>query len=180
MAGSDVDQTRAARRGFAQLPAFFLHRPARNFCAEQLEDNRGADISGIFRADAIAGIEKEARYEIEGLLRAGDDGDLIGSAIHAARGVEVISDSLAERQLSPRIATQQEICRDFAETAAATCAHSGGEEIQGRQVGAKGSTRAGRKGREQVDAFGVGGNFSWLGAWLLLRLLRLGDGAHLE
>ncbi len=78
MTGRDVDEAGVAQGGFAELHAFFVQRHVRYFCAERLEDGGRADVSGIFHADAIAGIHEEARDEVEGFLCAGDDGDLIG------------------------------------------------------------------------------------------------------
>ena len=116
MARCDVNEARAAQIRFAQLEAFFVQRDVRNVCAQRLEDGGCADISGIFHADPIAGIEKKAGDEIECFLSAGDDGYLFECAIHAARSVEVIRDCFAERQVAERFAAHQKICGDFAET----------------------------------------------------------------
>ncbi len=115
--GSDIHEAGVAQGRAAQLNAFFVQRHVRDFCAERLEDGGRADVSGIFHADAVAGIQEETRDEIEGFLRARDNRDLIGDAIHGARGVEVIGDGFAERQVSERLAAHQKIRGDFAETA---------------------------------------------------------------
>ena len=183
MAGCDVDEARAAQSGFAKLHALVVQRDVRNFCAERLEDGGRAGVSGIFHADAITGIEKEARDEVESFLGAGDDGDLIGGAIHATRGVEVVADSLAERQVSERIAAHQEVCGDFTQTAAGDLRpERGGEQIEGWEIRTEGARGARSIIRKQVDAFGVGGKFLCAASLLLLlrRQRRFGVASHLE
>jgi len=49
---------------------------------------------------AVAGVEEDARDEIEGLLRAVDDHDALGVARHAAGPREVFAQRIAERAVS--------------------------------------------------------------------------------
>ena len=63
--------------------------------AERFERDRRAGIARILDARAIAFVEKQTCDEIERVLHARHDDDLVCRAAHAARGVEIRGDGLA-------------------------------------------------------------------------------------
>ena len=67
----------------------------------------GADVSGVLHAHAIAGIDQDARGEIERFLKSRDDDDLIRRAPHAARRGEILGDRLAQRTVADGVAGEE-------------------------------------------------------------------------
>jgi len=53
-------------------------------------------VAGLFHPDGIAGVEEDAGGDVERLLGAGDDHDLVGCALHAASGAEIVGDRFAK------------------------------------------------------------------------------------
>jgi hypothetical protein len=53
-------------------------------------------IAGVFNPDCISGIEEDSRGDVERLLRAGDDHDLVCVALYSARGAEIAADRFAD------------------------------------------------------------------------------------
>ena len=64
----------------------------------------GKPVAGLFEPDGIAGIEEDTSGEIESLLRATDDHDLLRVAANAARGAEINGDDFAEVLETERLA----------------------------------------------------------------------------
>jgi hypothetical protein len=64
--------------------------------ARRLERNRRARVARVLDDRAVARIEQQARDEVEALLRAVDDDDLLRVAGEAARPVQVFGKRLAQ------------------------------------------------------------------------------------
>ena len=88
---------------------------------------------GLLHHHAVAAIDEEARREIEALLRAGDDHDLLRPAVHAACTAEVVRESGAQRGRSLRRAVVVFPRSRAAGAAAETPAPGGGGEVGHRR-----------------------------------------------
>ena len=60
-----------------------------------------ADRAGVFEPDRIAGIDQHAADQVEGLLRAVDDEDLLGVAGDAPVGAQMLGDRAGAAATSP-------------------------------------------------------------------------------
>ena len=100
MAGRDIDEPYAAPGQISYHDAFAVDARGYQLCAKSLEDKSRARITGAFHANAIAGRDEEAGGEVEGLLDARDDGDLLRLTAHAARTAEVVRDGLTQRHVA--------------------------------------------------------------------------------
>ena len=98
----DVDEARASRRlePRSSIPSSSIGATA-TFAPTASNTSRSTRVAGVLHADAIAGIQEEPRDEIERLLHPGDDRHLLGRALHASRGVQVVRDGLPQRADSP-------------------------------------------------------------------------------
>jgi hypothetical protein len=61
-----------------------------------LEGQPGRRVSGILDCNPIGAIKQELGQEVESLLRAADDHDLVRDAINSAKARNVIRNGLAE------------------------------------------------------------------------------------
>ena len=98
------------RRSGGEAHAFLIKTQQRNPGSDGFEDHGGAGITWILHADAVAGIEKDPRREVESFLHAGDDDDVVRGTTHAARNAQVVGDgfsvmanSLADRSPSASV-----------------------------------------------------------------------------
>ena len=139
VAGSDVDEAAAAEVGLPWSRAFGVETHGDDARARRLEDRVGALVAGVLHEDLVGGVDEEARGEVQALLHAGDDHDLLGGAVDAARCVRVLGDSLAEWQISCSLAAEQIAGGGGAEPARRELRpQRGGEKIERGKVGAEG------------------------------------------
>ena len=75
-------------------------------------------LAGILDADAVAGVEHEASDQIERLLHARHDGDLLEGARHPAPAEQILGDGLSQGLVAERIAAAQLIDGGAAQRAA--------------------------------------------------------------
>lgn len=73
--------------------------------AKQAVENGGnAGVGGIFDPCAVAGVQQDLGGQIEPLLRAGGDEDLLRRAVYRAGTAHIVADGFAQRQRAQRIA----------------------------------------------------------------------------
>jgi hypothetical protein len=111
--------------------------------AGSFENETGPSVSGIFHPDPIAGIDHQPRDQIDKLLRARQDHDLIGAAPHAARGPQVDGDCVAQGSITTCVAVREQ--KAFVSTGAprhGATPKLGGKNVYGGPVRSKRSGRA--------------------------------------
>ena len=86
-------------------------------------------------------------------LHPGDDQHLLGRALHTARGVQILGDSLTKRTVSQSLAPGQQLCGGAAQTARGDLRpKSRRKSIKCGQVGAKGAGDARFTAAKQLQA----------------------------
>jgi hypothetical protein len=98
----DVSQPRAWFQtfGLSDHESVIVDGNWNNASAGSTQRERRAWIPWIFHPRGIAGVEQQARGQVETLLGTGGHDDLAGIAAHTARGAHIFRDGLAERQVS--------------------------------------------------------------------------------
>lgn len=86
---------RTGAKGFGGVEYVPIDGHGHEPCSRIAERGGRAVVRRILNPDGIAALHQESGQQIEPLLRAGKDHDFIGRAIDAARGSQVIGDSLA-------------------------------------------------------------------------------------
>ena len=71
--------------------------------AREHERRLRAEIAGLLHPDRVARVDEQPRQEVEGALSAGGDDHLLGSAAHAASGVQVVRDFVAETRIAENV-----------------------------------------------------------------------------
>jgi hypothetical protein len=87
-----------------KIQAFRVDGNSAEFCADRAQYGGRAGISGFFHPCGVSGIEEKARGSIEAFLSTGDDQDLVGGAVYAARSVQVLGYGFAERTVAQSLA----------------------------------------------------------------------------
>src|SRR5215467_8227269 len=77
--------------------------------SRRLERYGDAGIVRLLHHGAVAGIEEDARDQVEGLLRAVHDHDALGVAPYAAGAPEILAERLAERTVAGRRAVAERL-----------------------------------------------------------------------
>ena len=84
MPGREIDEPNVSHLGGRNRGAFVVDLDRHHLGANGAEGARRARIPGVLDANSVTRIQKEMRGEIERLLRAGNDRDLLGRAPHSA------------------------------------------------------------------------------------------------
>jgi hypothetical protein len=82
-------------KGFGGVESVPIDGHGHEPCSRVAKGGGRAALRRILDPDGIAALHQESGQQIDPLLHAGKDHDLIGRAIDAARGSQVIGDSLA-------------------------------------------------------------------------------------
>jgi hypothetical protein len=154
--GRGVDESRGGREPRAGLhaQALFVERDGDEPRAGGPERALRAEVAGLLDPDRVARVGQDARGEVEGLLRAGDDDHLLGVAAHGARRAEVAGDGLAQRRVAGGVAVVEEVAaRPTPVARDEPRPELEGEGVDGRQPRAEGARREardvdGRRGEE--------------------------------
>ena len=118
----------------------------------------GARVARILEPDRITRSHEQARQEIEGLLDAGDDDDLIDGAPHTARAAEVGRDGLPERRVAADVAQAEQRARRPSQAASRDAGPELDWELVQRRL----------EGMERAEGRGRGDTREWqrtAGAW---------------
>ena len=136
----NVNHPRSAQPRVLYADTFRINGKRRDLCAGSFEGRDGADVSGIFHAHVVARIDEDPCRQIERLLHTGNDRDLVGRAVHAARGIEIIGQRLSQRTVADCIASQHEVGRESPQPARVElCPQIDRKEVHGRNIRAKGA-----------------------------------------
>ena len=84
MAGSYIDEPRTTQPLRLQFHSLVIERQSGNIRAGGPEHHGRADISRVLHTNTIAGVQENARDQIERLLHSRHDRNLLGSAFHTA------------------------------------------------------------------------------------------------
>ena len=154
--GARASRRRAARRARGARPAS-TSRPSASTRTGTIrapavrERAPRAGIAGLLDPRAVAGIEQQPAHELEPLLRAGHDHDLIGLAARAPGSLHVVRDGLAQRGETRGIAVVELGRRDGAERPA----REPRPEIDGKEIHAWRARRKARGGPSRRRAAGA-------------------------
>lgn len=134
MGRGDERQSRVGLPGDSggDVQAVIVDRDRHDVGSRGHERGPGPEVAGVLQPRRIAWIEQYPRAELQGLLRAGHDDDLVGGAADATSRPEVSGDRFAERCVSGRVV----IAHQFA----SGLSHAGGDQ-PGPEVGWKGLER---------------------------------------
>src|SRR5215469_3209193 len=83
--------------------ALFINGHGDDLCARSPESNGGTEISRVFHPDRISCLDQNAGQQIERLLRARNDYDLIRLAANPTRRAEIVRDGFAQRPIAASI-----------------------------------------------------------------------------
>ena len=95
-----VDHSRGRQTGIVELPPSLVHAQGRELGAATQHGAACTQIPRLLQPNRFAVVEKKACREIQCRLRARDDDDLVGEAIHSARNRQVFRDGLAQPPMS--------------------------------------------------------------------------------
>ena len=151
-----------------------VHRHCGDPRTERLEHEGRTGIAGVLHGTQRSpGSRKSRATRSSASCDPRDDGHLLGRALDAPRGAQVVRDRLAQRPISQWLAAQEESRRGAPKTASRDLGpQPRGEHPQRRQVGAKGPRATRLETRERLDASPI--------ARQLSRLLPLGPGRRLR
>jgi hypothetical protein len=107
-------RARSETNAGGDVHAFVIRWHGHERQARGLERRARRDIAGLLGPDEVAGLCQRARGEVDALLRAGDDDDLLRLADDAARGAEIFGDGLAQLGHALRVAVAQRVLRALA------------------------------------------------------------------
>ena len=143
MSRRDVDHARSAQSCMLHAHALSIDRQGRDLRARGLKARHRAHEARVLDGHLVAGIDEYARRQVERLLHAGDDGHLVGGAIHSPRCVQIIGERLAQRPISHRFATQKVVGGKFPQAAGRElCPQIHRKQIHRGDVGAEGAEAA--------------------------------------
>lgn len=71
---------------------------------QAIENGGNAGVGRIFDPGAVAGVQQDLRGQIQSLLGAGGDEDLLRRAVYRAGTAHIVADGFAQRQRAQRIA----------------------------------------------------------------------------
>src|SRR5262249_41909841 len=152
----DVNESDSASLARRQFHPFVIQSSMKNFCADGFKNVRRANVTGAFHTNAIAGIHKKPRNEIDGFLHAGNDDDLRRLAVHTARRGQIFRDRLLQRLVARCATTQKMLHRS-----AAKCPRRDLRPkldwkcIEARDIGAKGARSAVVVARKESKALAI-------------------------